>query len=395
MRRIVAVSLFCAVMLSCGKKDKKDKPAADNTATVTPGALMIKLDAAMGSVGFQGQAGGSLLLSNAAWIAEHCDADAGSGVKKAYYGQVDVEWGCKLAVVTMGPDTPRGAMQRVKSLACSLDKLLTNGSFVFDGAAHVIRTQIDEGCWGKTFSDMAKQMLPDKINPATGLVEGNVTYTGYDTVPNTIGDPGKWDKAVIIDNSEITGKVFVYTMLLKIQGDTQAVSIKDHQGADNPKDIIAVALSKDTVDSSKSSLRYEGRFPFGTFGDGTQGARHVKMRVTGTFAEATGFSAVTDGEGYEANLYSKDGGGITGFKAVAAGIGTRRVSVNVSGDVVGAPVDTWNGAAGTTPPTLFSYAGTVAQKAVFLNSNVATFTSSDDWHKANGPISFDSISVGD
>ncbi len=178
-KKILVVAAALALVTGCSKKKEEDDsetvaatPASTGTTSTTsetgtaseaakPGKVVGALDEAMSSVAFEGQAAALRLT---AWEDEHCKSE-GSGVVTAYENDEVVKWGCKLRVATNGPDTPRGAVARVKALACSLDRALESGDLAIDGALHTVTFTIDDVCWGTSFATMVKESsnFADKI----------------------------------------------------------------------------------------------------------------------------------------------------------------------------------------------------------------------------------------
>lgn len=400
---MLAVYLVGALVLACSKKDKDDDdsptaatPPVSNTSTdkqdaVRPGAVITTLDKAMGSIAFAGQAGSSLRLTGD-WASEHCEAE-GNATKAAYEGQDDVLWGCLLSTATDGPDTPRGGLTRVKQIACSIDRALASGDLVIDDTAHEFKAAIDEECWGADFAAMVAEEMPELVNAATGDAEVDLTVTGYTSVPATWSDtPSDWDTAVEIVFGFSEDDTMTYKLLL-VQGDdgvaAQILSIDTSR-----TEVFAMAITKTGGAEDQHDFRYEGRFPFGQFGDSTFGSRHVRVLVTGPYAGGGGFTRIDSGSGYEADAFGSDASTVTNswvtsFMADTTGLGAKRWNLDAAGAVSGAA--TTYGVANNT----FAYTGAATELPAFLTTSIAAFTSSDAWFKSNGPLDFKSVVIGD
>lgn len=390
---IPALLVGALAWTACAKKKKDDTETTTTpeiAAEARPGAIMLALDDAMGSIAFKGQGAGL----NSTWFDTHCKNEDG-GTKSEYEGQFDIMWGCLLTAETDGPDTPRGAMARVKALACTVDNAIEAGTLKIDGEAHTINIAIKPPCWSEQFSDMVKEEMPDKLN-ADGWVAADVPVTAYKTVPEDIADADKWSNAFKIEFSKGIEGTDDYTLLTKFSDELIAGSILAETKDEDPE-IFAMSITFHGGEDDLATFRYEGRFPFGMFGDNSEGSRHLRVIAGGPYTGNGTFSAITSGEGFQAEMFGAESGNsgrVMTYKATADGLHTKTYNADSEGAVSGTPTTTWGGASGTTEPTAFNYTGTAAEKGAFLKKNLGdAFTASDVWHKAHGPLDFESVTI--
>lgn len=406
--------LAMGAAFACGKK-KDDPVATPETAAspsaspeaptpVKPGSVMLSLDGAMGSIAFGGQSA-SLALDGQSydadwttdpWKLAHCKPVGGATLENQ---SAPTRWGCLLAVKTDGPDTPRGGTARIVSVACSVDAAVAAGNAKVDGAEHKFKMPLDEACWGKDFAKMAAEYLPSAVNAATGFAEVDATVTGYTDIPaswTSVAD--KWDAAYDVVWSLGDGVTSRYQMLLAADDTTMAASILRKDSDKDDAEIFAMAIEQAADGTAK--FRYEGRFPYGKHGDGSgYGSSHTRLIVSGPFKNGT-FEKVTGGEGYEASMYGTgstdtiSNGAVKTFKANSDGIGTKEFHLTADGSVTGNAETAWGGTTGSSPDD-YTYEGTAAEKAVVLTTLVAPWSSGAQWHKANGPLSYETAAISD
>lgn len=412
MRKVIrfnSLLVFTLILASqgCSKKDDSSDTEEAAANAPKPGALMVTMDTAMGSIGFAGQsAAASLNLigdsydadwTTDAWQLAHCKPRGGA-VLEAYQSDRPVAWGCLLAVKTDGPDTPRGGTGRIVSVSCAMDKAISAGSVAVDGQEHSFKLAIDEECWGADFVAMAKEQLPQLVNAATGNPEVDAKMTAYTEAPSSwTSVQSKWKSAYDIVFGFGDGTSMEYKMLLYSDSTTMAASILS-TSTDSEK-IETFAMSLTNLASGDAEFRYEGRFPYGKNGDDTYGSNHTRVVVSGPYKDGT-FTKITSGEGYEAAMYGdKSTGAITSgqvktFKANSDGIGTIDFPLDVTGVLNGSSSAAWGGTTGSSP-NVYSYTSTDDQKASVLTTDVKAFTGGADWHKANGPLSYTSAVISD
>lgn len=407
--QIVALSLF-AGFAACKKESDDDADAETTTAPVAtetttddeeqvvqPGAVLLTLDNAMGSIAFEGQAASAgLRLADNTWTDEHCE-ETGNATKEAYEGEEDVVWGCLLAVKTDGPDTPRGGVNRVKQIACTIDKAITAGTLTIDGEPHSFKGVIDDECWGADFAAMAAAELPTLVN-ADGKAEVDMTVTGHTTIPDGWSDVAtEWGMAYEIVFGFSADDVTTYKMLLRQDDNFVGASIMSSSTDSDSVEVFAMSIEGLGGADDLANFRYEGRFPYAAWGDGSgYGSRHVRVLVSGAYAGLGGFSRVDSGRGYEAGMYGSDGtatlqsGKVSTFVADSTGIGTKVFQVDAAGAPSGSPSE--DGVAGIND---FTYEGSAAELASFLVTEVAAFTDAAAWHAAQGPLGYDAVEIGE
>lgn len=402
------ILLASCFAVGCGKKkdDDTDNESISNgifsgggaagtpTADVSsPGTLMLTLDASMGSLDLE--ADSNPLRMTSSWVEDHCDAD--KTVKEAYQSDEAVSWGCKMRMATNGPDTPRGALARLKAITCSIDPAIEDGSLKFDETEVKVPVALMPPCWTEEFAQMVIEEMPDKVDATLGYVVLDIPMTGYATVPDSLGDASVWDAALEVRFGAATEGDKTYTMLMKITDDEIAAAILDKETG---KGEAAFALGMKFLGGAEdlAELRYEGRFPFGKSGDGGYGSRHLRLLAEGPYAGDGAFSGLNAATAFEAECYGNDNGevqncGLAILAANADGMATRKYELSATGVVSATPASTWSGATGTTAPTLLTYAATAAEKATFMTEGFGTYKQSADWHKSSAPLSFKAVEL--
>jgi hypothetical protein len=390
LKKWLRLTSFFALAMGLSSCEKDEDAAASAENDVKPGALVLKLDSAMGSIAFEGQAAA---LANADWADTHCDAER--TVAEAFQEDSSIFWGCNLTTVTNGPDTPRGGLNRVKQITCSIDKAVEAGEFKFDDAEHTFKIVIDEECWGKEFAEMAANEMKELKN-ADGFIEVDLTVTSYATVPATWSStPADWAMGLDIDFGFTPDDTMNYKLMMASSDKGVAAAILSVEEGEDPE-VFAISIASTGGADDEHDFRYEGRFPYGMWGSGGYGSRHVRTLITGPYAGDGGFTSITSGVGYEASMYGTNNsetlqsGRLRTFMSTTAGIGAKDFPVNASGELNGSATET--GEAGINT---FTFTASATEKPSFLTTDVAAFTGAEDWFKANGPIDFKEVVVAD
>jgi hypothetical protein len=298
-------------------------------------------------------------------------------------------------MVTRGPDTPRGGLNRVKQVSCSLDAATEAGDFKVDGEEYEFKFEINDDCWGADFAQMAAEQLPDLVN-ADGFVEVEMTVTGYTDIPSSwSADTSAWDVAYDIYFGFSEDEITNYKMLMQSDDNGVAASIYEKELAKDEGAVFAMSILKTDGEDDEHEFRYEGRFAFGQFGDDSYGSRHVRVIARGPYAGDGGFESITAASGFEAGMYGNDSGAlqsgqISTFVATSAGIGALDFNVDLAGVTDGSSSES-----GVNGINDYAYTGTAEQKKSFLTTDVAAYTDAAAWHKANGPLDFESAIISD
>ncbi len=166
---------------------------------------------------------------------------------------------CNLRMSPRGPDTVRGALDRVKGFLCAV------GNVTYDGVARTKTIKISTACFSESFASEAA---------SGGFTSVVVTVTGY-ADPTDMGGSADYDKGIEIDLSAVgNGSYFIQHT---ITDDKFTASMLSKNDDDEDQWIMNTVF--DRSDADESVLRLEGRFNGNN--DDPQGRRYVRANVRG------------------------------------------------------------------------------------------------------------------
>jgi hypothetical protein len=387
----LAVGLLVLAMGSaCSKKDDDDDDEEEATEVILAGQLLIKIDEAVAtSMSSAGQ--DQFALTTADMVDTYCE-DNGD-IKDEYKGdenELRLFWLCTMSVVSNGPDTPRGAIERVKAMACAVDKASGASGLAYDGTEKDITITLDTDCFTKEFVDMVKDEL--------GKAELDIQVTGYEDIPTSIANADEWDRALIMQfGEELDG--MKYTITMKSADDVVAAQIMSEE--DGEEDEV-FAFSILSGDEDAATLRYEGRFP--GYDKGETGSRHIRLMVTGEYTEEDGFSSFESGVGIYADIYpvgsewcssctAEPGSTIRTFKAEDGTLVARSYSGNPTETISSTTVSSNSEDVGESDGLL--YVHNADAKKFLMSKDLGGFTASAAWFKAASALDFKSVKIQD
>ncbi len=187
---------------------------------------------------------------------------------------------------------------------------------------------------------MVKEEMPDLVDATDGFAHVSLTATGYATIPaDWTDDASNWSAALEIIFGFSDDDTMTYKILIRDASDGMAVSVLSLE--DDSEEVFAVAVNSVGDGSNVHEFRYEGRFPYGPWGDGSgYGSRHVRVLVSGDYTGEGGFSSIASAQGYEAGVYGSataaTSGEVSTFIANEDGIGTKVFTTSAAGAPSGA-----------------------------------------------------------
>lgn len=170
---------------------------------------------------------------------------------------------CGLRKSPDGPDTAKGALDRVQAFICAV------GDVTFDGVERDVTIAINTTCFSQAFTDMAT---------TEGLTSATVKVTGFsDPTVAGLGGSADYENGILIDLSSVMGANSFY----KIQYTGTATKfVASMVSIDGGVEDWVMRGVYDRTDAANSVLRVEGRF-FGN-NDDPDSRRFMRALVKGT-----------------------------------------------------------------------------------------------------------------
>ncbi|MGE0632718.1 MAG: hypothetical protein AB7O96_09935, partial [Pseudobdellovibrionaceae bacterium] len=279
MRRLLILVTFVTLAGCSAKKEKEEASVDSNVVAAGLKAVADGMGSSMSSGDDLAAASVNAFDTDVDVVCSNTGYAYGSGDEGAPAdapARGTVEYAarnsyCNLRKSPDGPDTIRGAIDRVQAFICAA------GALNYDGVERTVTISITTECFSQAFVDMAAE---------EGITSADVPVTAYDD-PSELDGNADYDKAIKIDLSGLG--VGIYHIQYSADDSKFSAQMLSLQGAS--EDWWASVVF-DRTDAANSVLRVDGRFNGNN--DDSEGRRYVRAHVTGETAdgEFTGPSLV-------------------------------------------------------------------------------------------------------